>query len=99
MDRLHALKVGAQQYLAHDDALGNVIALTDTAKAIQRTYAYTDWGVLKASSVDALPFNGKDRARWKGALWLGPETELYFMRNRWMEPRTGRFLFRVVHPG
>src|SRR5207302_1368900 len=33
-----------------------------------------------------------DRARWKGALWLGPEVDLYFLRARWYEPKSGRFL-------
>ena len=28
----------------------------------------------------------------KGALWLGPEADLYYMRNRWYESGTGRFL-------
>jgi RHS repeat-associated protein len=37
-------------------------------------------------------FNHVDRARWKGALSLGPEVDLYYMRNRWYEPHTGRFL-------
>lgn len=28
----------------------------------------------------------------EGALWLGPETDIYYMRNRWYEPKTGRFV-------
>ena len=37
-------------------------------------------------------FATKDRVRWKGALWLGPEAELYYMRARWYEAGTVRFL-------
>ncbi len=92
LDHLHALIVGGQQYNAHTDAVGNVIALTDAAQTVQRTYEYDAWGQLTGGS-DTKPFNNADRARWKGALWLGPEVaDLYYMRNRWYESRSGRFL-------
>jgi RHS repeat-associated protein len=32
------------------------------------------------------------RAQWKGALAFAEETPLYYMRARWYDPRTGRFL-------
>ncbi|MGH7567543.1 MAG: RHS repeat-associated core domain-containing protein [Gemmatimonadales bacterium] len=44
------------------------------------------------SSSDQEGFAGTDRARWKGALWLGPEVDIYYMRHRWYEPHSGRFL-------
>ena len=91
MDNPQALILGQAIYRARLDGLSNVIALTDTAGLIQRTYAYDDWGLLTSGS-DTGGFNGRDRMRWKGALWAGPEAELYFMRNRWYEPATGRFL-------
>src|SRR6266567_996939 len=91
LDHLHALIVGGQQYNAHTDALGNVIALTDGAQIVQRTYQYDASGKLTRGT-DTKPFNNADRARWKGGLWLGPEIELYYMRNRWYEPKSGRFL-------
>jgi RHS repeat-associated protein len=90
-DRLHALVVGGNQYNAHHDATGSVIALTDASQGVQRTYEYDVWGQLTGGS-DNRPFNNADRARWKGALWLGPEIDLYYMRNRWYEPKSGRFL-------
>jgi RHS repeat-associated protein len=73
------------------DGLGNVLALTDTSGSIRTSYGYDDWGKLTSSS-DQESFNGTDRARWKGALWLGPEVDLYSMRARWYEPHSGRFL-------
>jgi len=92
LDHLHAIVVGGHQYNAHTDALGNVIALTDSAQAVKRTYQYDAWGNLTGGS-DNLPFNNADRARWKGALWLGPEfNQLYYLRNRWYYARLGRFL-------
>jgi RHS repeat-associated protein len=91
LDNPHALIVGGSKSYAHADMLGNVIALTDSSGQIQRWYEYDAWGNMTGSS-DYTGFNGKDRARYKGALWLGDETEVYYMRNRWYEPRSGRFL-------
>ncbi len=91
MDRLHALIIGSTMYYAHTDAIGNVIALTDASQNVTRTYSFDVWGNLLGGN-DNLPFNGYDRARWKGALQLIPELNLYYMRNRWYEGGTGRFL-------
>jgi RHS repeat-associated protein len=91
LDNPHALIVGSTQYFAHTDGLGSVIALTDTFENVQRTYDYGAWGGL-TGGVDVAAFAGKDRARFKGALWLGPEVEVYYMRARWYESKTGRFL-------
>jgi len=90
-DQLHALFVGGTEYNAHADGLGNVIALTDGAQTVKRTYGYTAWG-QSAGGSDLRPFTNADRARFKGALWLGPEVDLYYMRARWYEPQSGRFL-------
>jgi RHS repeat-associated protein len=91
LDNLQALIVGGTVYYARTDGLGNVLALSDTTKAVKSTYEYDDWGHLTVGG-DSASFNGVDRARWKGALWMGSEVELYYMRNRWYEPYSGRFL-------
>lgn len=90
-DHLHALIVGTTIYYAHTDAAGNVIALTDVSQNLKRTYGYDAWGT-QTSGTDSLPFNGYDRARWKGGLLILQEMNLYYMRNRWYEAGTGRFL-------
>ncbi len=90
-DRLHAVLVGPTVYYGHTDGVENVMALTDQGQALRRTYAYDAWGQL-AGGGDYGGLNGTDRARFKGALWLGPEVDFYYMRNRWYEPKTGRFL-------
>jgi RHS repeat-associated protein len=90
-DDLHAIVVGGVEYDAHRDVLRNVVTLTDSAQHLKRTYVYDDWGNGQNSG-DYLPFNGADRARWKGALEVGNEAGLYYMRARWYEPQTGRFL-------
>jgi len=91
VDRLHALIIGSTIYYAHSDAVGNVIGLSDTGQNLKRRYLFDAWGTMVFGS-DDLPFNGYDRARWKGALLLVPELNLYYMRNRWYEGGTGRFL-------
>lgn len=85
-------------YYAQTDVVGNTVALADTLTSggvhythIGRTYTYDDWGQL-VSGVDSDGFNGVDRVRWKGALDLGTEVGIYYMRNRWYDPPTGRFL-------
>jgi RHS repeat-associated protein len=71
--------------------LGNVIALTDSARSVKRDYDFDAWGGLRGGT-DYKPFNNTDRARFKGALWLGPQVDVIYMRARWYEPKTGRFL-------
>ena len=87
----HAVITGTTPHYAHQDGLGNVLALTAGVSSLSRDYTYDDWGTL-TQGTDYAGLGGADRSRWKGALWAGPEADLYYMRNRWYEPRTGRFL-------
>jgi RHS repeat-associated protein len=91
LDAPHAVIVGTTAYFAHQDGVGSVIALTDTAEAVKRTYVYDPWG-SSVGGTDYVGFADADRARFKGALWLGPGLDLYYMRARWYEPKSGRFL-------
>ncbi len=93
LDNPHAVirQPTGSRFYARLDGLGNVIGLTNESNAIRRTYQYDDWGKLTSGS-DTEGFSDTDRTRWKGALWMGPEADLYFMRNRWYEAGTGRFL-------
>ena len=93
MDSPHAVikQPAGKRLYARIDGLVNVAALTDSTTSLRTTYGYDDWGKLTSWS-DVEGFNGTDRARWKGALWLGPELDIYYMRARWYEPQTGRFL-------
>jgi RHS repeat-associated protein len=91
MDNLHALyRPSYGVAYAQRDGLGNVRHLAGTL-ATQREYEYDPWG-NPAGGADYQDFNGVDRARWKGALSFEGDAGLYYMRNRWYEPRTGRFL-------
>jgi RHS repeat-associated protein len=92
LDNPHAVITGTTPYFAHRDGIGNVIALTDSAtQTVQRSYDYDVWGGLTGGS-DVKPFANTDRPRFKGALWLGPQADFYYMRARWYEPKSGRFL-------
>jgi YD repeat-containing protein len=70
LDEPHALIVGTTKYFAHRDGPGNVIALTDQAQTVKRTYRYSAWG-KNTGGTDNVGFAGVDRARFKGALWVG----------------------------
>jgi len=70
--------VGDTAFYAHVDGLGNVIAYTDSTRQLRATYDYDLWGA--------------GGPRFKGALAFGVGVELIYMRNRWYEPQSGRFL-------
>jgi len=91
LDHPHAVITGTTPHFAHVDGIGNVIALTDSATSVKRDYDFDAWGSLRGGT-DSKPFSNADRARFKGALWLGPQVDVYNMRARWYEPKTGRFL-------
>jgi RHS repeat-associated protein len=71
-----------------------VIGLVSQSKTLTGTYEYDRLGHSESWQVwENLPSGVTNRARYKGALWMGDlGVELYHMRNRWYEPRTGRFL-------
>lgn len=87
VDVPHAVMPGSETFFAHRDGIGNVIGLTDTSVNLRSGYEYDAWGRTLSYGPDTL-----NRARFKGALWLGSEQDLYFMRARWYDPHTGRFL-------
>ena len=91
LDRLHAFNRGGTVSYAQQDAEGNVRFLGTNYVDLFRSYRYDESGNLVGGS-DVGNFNGIDRARWKGALHLAPDVGLYYMRARWYEPRTGRFM-------
>ena len=90
-DQPHEIVSANGPYTVHRDGLGSVIGLTDTTLGVVGQYDYDAWGKNLSAGPDTL-----NRARYKGALWLGTDADsgqdLYFMRARWYEPRSGRFL-------
>ena len=88
---MHAYAKTGKIYSAHTDAVGNVRAITDSLGGTGATYGYTVWGA-DAGTTNQAGFGDDMRARFKGALRMADDIELYYMRNRWYEPRSGRFL-------
>ncbi len=69
----------------------NVIALTDVNDNVKRTYEYDAWGVLTGGT-DYASLAPYDYFRFKGAFSDPNHTGLSYMRNRWYEPESGRFM-------
>ena len=73
----------------HRDALGNVIALTDLSGNVVQQLDYAPWGALEQITGTVADTN---RLRWKGLLWEGDSTRLYYVRARWYDPVSQRFI-------
>lgn len=87
LDVPHAVRTGTLtvRYFV-TDGLGNVTGLATAAASDQLRFDV--WGKTTSST----GFVGDTiRPRWKGA-FFEPATGLYYLRNRWYDPGTGRFL-------
>ena len=78
---------GSEHYY-HTDHIGSVVALTDDTETITDRYAYTPFGVSAGGEGTTLnPFT------YVGGLGVMADADgLYFMRARFYEPESGRFL-------
>ena len=72
-------------YYYHADALGSIIALSDTGANLVETYALGPYGQVHQASLLGNPylFTGRE---------YDSETGLYYYRNRYYDPGLGRFL-------
>lgn len=70
------------------DELGNVIGLT-SGSAVAQQITYEPWGAVAAITGAA---GDTSRLRWKGLVWEGGATQLYYVRNRWYDPEARRFV-------
>jgi RHS repeat-associated protein len=68
------------------DALGSVLALTDELGDVTDTYEYNEYGALIASTGTS-----HNPYRFTGQQWDG-DSGLYYLRARYYDPVTGRFL-------
>jgi RHS repeat-associated protein len=82
-----------------EDAMGSVIGLVSNGVSLAR-FTYDGFGKLRnafGTSTNPLSGTGGD-FRFHGQ-WLETATDLYHMRARDYDPRTGRFLSRDAHSG
>ncbi len=76
----------------HQDAQGNVIGLVTSAGAVDGAAIITKpWGEFEAW-VPGVATADTNRLRWKGLIYEGDSTQLYYVRARWYDPVTHRFL-------
>lgn len=79
----------------HADGLGSTRVLTDAASAVTDRYHYQAFGALDASTSTIA--SGNDFLYTGEA--LDPNSGYYYLRARYMDPRTGRFASPDAYPG
>lgn len=70
------------------DEIGNVTAVVDV-DSVYAQFAYDPWGVVTSSTGTA---SAVVRLGWKGLIFEGDSTQLYYVRNRWYDPVARRFV-------
>ncbi len=75
----------------HTDSLGSVVAITDGSGAVEQTYDYDVFGVMRAAS-------GTSGNRYTFTGEENDVSSLVYMRARYYEPSTARFLSRDPFP-
>lgn len=76
------------RYFAHD-LQGNVIGIR-RGTSLKQFSRYSAWGKLESRSLNTMA--DTNRLGWKGLLYEGDSTKLYYVRNRWYDPEIGRFI-------
>jgi RHS repeat-associated protein len=97
MDELLAMDRGGQTYYYHDDSLGSIEALTNAAQTIVERTTYDAYGAAQFTDAGFTP-TGMISTVGNPFLFTAqrydPETKLYYYRNRYYNPTTGRFIQR-----
>ena len=86
IDEPIAVTKGSSTYFYHQDGLGSVTDLTDSAGATAKSYAYDAYGnILESPGTLEQPYTYTGRE-------LDSESGLYYYRARYYDPASGRFL-------
>jgi RHS repeat-associated protein len=89
IDQPRSVTTGGETYFFStepDGTVDGVIRKSDRTVVAQ--YAYTPWGELESTSQ---AFDSVSNLRWKGLLY-DSETGFYYMRARYYDPKTRRFI-------
>lgn len=78
------------------DGLGSVVGLTNKGGALKERYNYNAWGKPAPIPLDRV--GRRNPFRFTGEA-LDPGTGLYYLRARYYDPMTGRFLTKDAFPG
>jgi RHS repeat-associated protein len=90
-DLLYTIDAAGNPHYQHTDLLGSVVAITDASGAVEQTYDTDIFGVMRAAS-------GTSGNRYT---FTGEENDasgLVYLRSRFYDPSTGRFLSRDPFP-
>jgi RHS repeat-associated protein len=90
-DLLYTIDAAGNPHYQHTDLLGSVVAITDASGAVEQAYDYDIFGVMRAAS-------GTSGNRYT---FTGEENDtsgLVYLRGRFYDPATGRFLSRDPFP-
>lgn len=90
LDLLYTITTTGPHY-QHHDALGSVIAITDSTGAVEQTYAFDVFGLLRAAAgsfLNRYTFTGEE----------DDASGLVYLRARYLNPTDGRFLSPDLFP-
>jgi len=86
IDEPIAVTKGSSTYFYHQDGLGSVTDLTDSAGATAKSYSYDAYGnILESPGTVDQPYSYTGRE-------FDAESGLYYLRARYYDPTTGKFL-------
>lgn len=74
-----------------EDAMNNVIGIFTTT-GVAQSLVYEPFGLIDSTHSSFGVVADTSRLRWKGLMYEGDSTRLYYVRNRWYDAQAGRFL-------
>ncbi len=69
------------------DEIGNILGLIEGGAYVSQANSYDAWGTPTETGI---AYN--NQLKWKALHWEGDVISLYYMRNRWYDYETGRFM-------